>query len=302
MATFSFHPALPADVVVPATLDFARPFVGQVQKILESAGPGLRGASEIVLPGQAVAAILATAGLEMVSGLPTLTLYALGQKTERVGTLNLGDYRHLTVRSRRGEIPRGAAFPGYTVLDGSGRGMLEGQLAELAEDLGVAAEHIRVIDANVGQIDWTNPTAGMADRLIATGLATADWASRRVLYLPAGAGLAAALQAAAIHGLSESWPRTIRLSNIKPGGEKYEDGGFHVAELVDPQEMRVWGTALTGRWQADASAETLGQLAEELAEYGVSAEAGEGTITVAFPGGNVFRLAVTSAVQETAKT
>ncbi|OGC55551.1 hypothetical protein A3A78_01180 [candidate division WWE3 bacterium RIFCSPLOWO2_01_FULL_41_18] len=292
MTKFSFHLALPADVVVPATLDFGQNFLAQVQKILESAGPGLRTAGEVALPGQAVAAILATAGLEMVSGLPTLTLYSIGQKAERVGVLDLGGYRHQAVRSRRGDVPQGEAFLGYTVLDGSGRGMSAGQLGELAQILDVAVEEIRAIDANVGQIDWADPTKGMVDRLIATGLTKADWASRRVLSLPAGAGLAAALQAATIHGLSESWPRTIRLAS---GADK----AFHVGEIVDPQDMRLWGTNMTAKWQSDATAGTLRQLASELGTYGVSVEAGEGTISVAFPGGQVFRLAITSATCET---
>lgn len=291
MATFSFHPALPADINVPGTLDFAQPFAAQIQKILESAGVGLRTATEIALPGQAVAAILTVAGLEMLSGLPVLTLYALGQKTERVGILNLGAYRHETVRSRRGEIQHGDAHLGYTVLDGSGRGLSPTQVGELAETLNVTADSIRVTDANVGQIDWTNPTMGMVEKLLATGLTVADWASRRVLYLPAGAGIAAALQATTIHGLGESWPRTIRLA---AGADKV----FHVVEVVDPQEMRQWGTAQTAKWQNDATVETLRQLATVLGKYGVSAEEKEGKFVIAFPGGYVYHLAVSSASLE----
>ena len=281
MTTFSFHPGLRLGTNVPATLDFSRPFVGQVQAILESAGA-------VVVTGQAVAAILMVAGLEMVRGLPKLTLFTLGQNIERVGALDLGDYRHNTVRSRRGEIPGGKAFEGYTVVDGSGRGVTDVQFSELAEKLGVKPEEIRVVNAGVGQIDFGDPTAGMVNKLVLTGLTVADWATRRLVYLPAGSGLVAAIQAVTMHGLGESWIPVIRLN-------KGEDGAFHVAEICDPQNMRQWGTAMVGRWNADQSAETLKDLAENLAEYGVGVSAEGTTLKVSFPDGVTFTLNVSSA-------
>lgn len=285
MATFSFHPALKGDVNVPATLDFGKPFVPQVQKILESAGPGLMNREgEVTISGQAVAAILMVAGLEMVRGLPLLTLYSIGQQVERVGVLDLSDYRHNQVRSHRGEVPDGEAFTGYTVLDGSGRGISSAQMAELATILSTDPDKIRVLNANVGQVDWTNPTVGMVDGLLAKSLTKADWAGRRVLYLPAGAGLAAVVQATAIHGLSESWPKTIRLA-------KGDDGGFHVVEVCDPQDMRQWGTQIVARWTADRTAETLAMVAEAVG----FAEVDGNTITFAIPGGPTVKISATSA-------
>lgn len=285
MATYSFHPALKGDVNVPATLDFGNPFVPQVQKILESAGAGLMGREgEVTVSGQAVAAILMAAGLEMVRGLPLLTLYNIGQQVERVGVLDLSDYRHNQVRSRRGEIPDGEAFAGYTVLDGSGRGMTPAQIGELAIILGTDPGEIRVLDANVGQVDWTNPTVGMVDRLLATDLTKADWARRRVSYLAAGAGLAAVVQATAIHGLSESWPKTIRLA-------KGDDGGFHVVEVCDPQDMRQWGTQMVARWTADQTSEALKTVASAVG----FAKADGNTITFEIPGGPTVKMVATSA-------
>jgi len=290
--TYSFHPALPADVNVPATLDFARPFVPQIQNILEAAGPGLRNASEIAVSGQAVAAIVMVAGLEMVSGLPNLTLYTFGQKVERIGALALSDYRHQTVRARRSEIPQGEAYAGFTVIDGSGRGLTDVQSAELAEHLRVKPEDLRIVNANVGQVDFTKPAEGMVEKLLGTGLTVADWASRRVLYLPAGSGLAAVIQATAIHGLSESWPRTIRLSNVG-----YEDKAFHVAEVVDPQDMRQWGTNLVAKMQADTTAEALEALANSFEGIeGVAASADGSTISFEVKG-QKFNLNVSSAMQ-----
>jgi hypothetical protein len=287
MATnFSFHPALPSEVNVPATLDFAKKFAPQIKRILESAGAGLMNRDgEVTVSGQAVAAILMTAGLEMVRGLPHLTLYTLGQTVERVGVLDLGEYRHDFVRNRRDERSIGAEYPGFTVLDGSGRGMTEVQKIELAKKLKISPDEIRVINVctfgpeRKGQANFADPTNFMVESLLDTGLTVADWSSRRVLYLPAGSGLAATIQATTIHGLSESWPRTIRLAS---GADKV----FHVAEVVDPQDMRKWGTKMVGKWTADKTASVLTELAATIA----NAIAEGNIITI----GN-FKLVVTSA-------
>lgn len=293
MTTFSFHPALPGDVNVPATLNFGEPFIPQVQKILESAGSGLMDREgEVTVSGQAVAAILMAAGLEMIRGLPKITLYGFGAETSRLGGLNLGDWRHNVVRPHRSQIEGGMPYRGITVLDGSGRGLVEFQFGEIKELLGLPVQtQVRVINVNVGQVDFSQPTEGMVEKLLATGLTTNEWASREVFYLPAGAGLAAVVQATAIHGLSESWPRTIRLA-------KGDDGLFHVAEVVDPQDMRQWGTAMTAKWMVDLTNQTLSRLANNLAEYGISAKAKEGVLTVTFPDGGVFNLAISSAKVE----
>jgi len=275
MTTFSFHPALKLGTNVPATLDFNRPFVGQVQGILESAGSGLMDRDgEVVVTGQAVAAILMIAGLEMVRGLPKLTLFSLGQNIERVGVLDLGDYRHNVVRARRNEIPSGEAFAGYTVIDGSGRGITDIQRVELAEKFGLKPEEVRVVDAGVGQIDFTDPTAGLVHKLVNTGLNVSDWAARRLVYLPAGSGLAAAIQAVTMHGLGESWIPVIRLN-------KGEDGVFHVAEICDPQEMRQWGTAMVAKWTSDKSADALKSMVD-------SVNAGDGLCHVEFEGNTLI--------------
>jgi hypothetical protein len=49
--------------------------------------------------------------------------------------------------------------------------------------------------------------------------------------------------ATAIYGLSEVWPRTIRLN-------RRSDGSFHVDEIVDPQSMRQFGVGLVAKWDA----------------------------------------------------
>jgi hypothetical protein len=228
------------------------------------------------------------AGLEMVSGLPNLTLYTFGQKVERVGSLALNDYRHQTVRARRNEIPQGEASAGYTVVDGSGRGLTDVQRVELAERLGVKPEDIRIVDANVGQVDFTKPTEGMVEKLLGTGLTVADWASRRVVYLPAGSGLAAVIQATAIHGLSESWPRTIRLN-------KGADNAFYIEELVDPQDMRQWGTSIVAKWQADTTEAALKALESTAWWFEGLKITAEGTRVTIETHGQTFVLNVSSA-------
>lgn len=282
----SFHPAFKTDTNVPATLDFASDFIPQIQKILESAGSGMINADEITLSGQAVAAILMLSGLEMLRGLPKMTLFKFGEKIERTGVLNTADYRHKVVRNRRGEIPQGAAFAGYTVLDGTGRGLTAIQRKELAKLLRTRQNRIRVLDVNVGQVDFEkDPTAGMVDKLLNCGMTIADWAARKFFYLPAGSGLAAALQATTIHGLSESWPRTIRLN-------KLADGEFHIQEVVDPQDMRQWGAELRGSWESDQTAAVLAEIAASASITSVKAEGN--TLVVTNFDGRTFRVAVSS--------
>lgn len=290
--TYSFNQALKAENSnVPANLDFEQPFVPQIQKILVSAGSGLREATEITLSGQPVAAILMAAGLEMLIGLPNITLsvFATGGGLNRVGSLELGNWRHNVVRVQRDQVPQGEASKGYTVLDGRGQGLTEAQRDEIAEQLNIAPEDIRVVDFNAGQVDFTDPTQGVVEKLLRCGLTVADWAARRILYLPAGSGLAAVIQATAIHGLGESWPQTIRLSNVG-----HADKSFHVAEIVDPQAMRQWGVGVNAQWATDQTIAVLEALVTELEEKGISPKV-EGTQVLFEIGGKTFKLSVSSA-------
>lgn len=232
----------------PLNLNLSLPLEGQVKAYLKSLGNEALGKKRVVLTGQPVAAILTLPGLEMLGGLsslPNLALIPYG-KTEVVDWVNLADFRHNVVRSRRAEIPGGEAFAGYTVLDGAGRGLTAGQLTELAQKLDVKETDIRTIGVAMGQVDLTSAaaaTAGMVDKLLSTGLTTADWTGGRVLFLPGGAGIVAALQATAIHGLSESWPQTIRLN---AGADRV----FHVEAVENPQAMRQWAVGLAREMEA----------------------------------------------------
>lgn len=227
----------------------------------------LRRFGEFVLPGQAVGAILSLPILEMSTGMPVLTLYGFGRERqiEITGRLALGDYRQNEVRARRPELVAGEAYAGVTVLDGGGRGLTTAQLVELAGIVGVGVEDIRVLDMATGHVDMADPTAGMVTKVIATGVTFADLTSGRVMYLPAGNGLVAALQATTIYGLSEAWPRTIRL-NRRP------DGGFGVDEIVDPQALRQVGVQLGLRWRTEEAPvlvprDVLQRAAAALAHY-----------------------------------
>jgi hypothetical protein len=84
----------------------------------------------------------------------------------------------------------------------------------------------------------------MADLLIQSSLTVQDWTSGRVLFLPGGAGIVGALQAISIHGISEAWPRTIRLN-------KGSDNEFHVEEIVDVQSMRQWAVGLAAKLESE---------------------------------------------------
>lgn len=257
MATFSMSHEIPGDTVSPLNLDFARPFGPQVQEYYFNKAPDLRGYSDYGLPIQAIAAVMAVPVLEMSVGFPHVLIYNIGTK-EVVGVLDLGNFRHSVVRPRRAELARGEAYPGYTVIDGAGRGGLTGeQLEQLAERIGATTTEIRVMSAPMGHMNFSDPTAGVVDALVASGLSAEDWAGGRVLYLPPGMGLSAVVQATAIYGLSEVWPRTIRL-NRRP------DGSFAVEELVDPQALRQFGVALRAAWIAAVPTATLsGNIPEE---------------------------------------
>jgi len=238
--SFSMHPAIPADKKSPMAMDFACPFEGQVKTYFEGAGD-LRGFNPIGLPGQAVAAALALPVLEMSIGLPTMYLFGFGQEVKVVGELNLDNYRHNQVRPQRAKCPEGEAFAGYTILDGAGRGVTPEQMTEIVAAVGT--EDVRVINVSIGHVDPANITAGLVERLIGSGLAKADWTGGRILYLPPGFGPLAAVMITAIYGLSEVWPRTIRLN-------RRADGSFHADEIVDPQSLRQFGVGLVARWDA----------------------------------------------------
>lgn len=267
--TLTMHPALTPDGAQKAllTLDFARPFRPQVEEYLRGLGDP-RGFKRVVLVGQAAAASLVLAALEMLGGLPELVLYGMGKEATPLGELDLADYRHKAVRPRRAELPRGEAFSGYTVLDGGGRGLTPVQLTELAAQLGTSEDAIRVFDVSMGQVDFACPEKGMADRVIQTGVTWEDLTSGRVLHLPAGSGLVAAVMATTIYGLSESWPQCVRLASG-------EDRTFHVVEVLGCQEMRSFGTALVGELDAAVPRVTLSGNLPEAFRAAVIALAGE---------------------------
>lgn len=230
------------------SLDFSQPFIPQIQAYIEALGNDARGVTNVALVGQGVAAILVLPALEMLGSLPSIGLIPFGKK-EVVDWVAGADFRHNEVRSRRKELSHGETFAGFTVLDGSGRGLTSLQLTELAAQLGVEEIAIRVVNIQAGtrgQVDLTSAesaTAGMADLLVQTGLTVEDWTSGRIMFLPGGAGIVGALQALAIHGISEAWPKVIRLNADA-------DKVFRVAEIVDPQALRQWAVGLAARLDA----------------------------------------------------
>lgn|GEM_PF-1519935 len=238
--SFSMHPAITgADTTtVPLNLDFARPFVEQVTAYFQTVGD-LHGYVSFGLPGQAVAAVLALPVLEMAVGFPTVEVYDIGAK-KVVGEIALGEYRHNMVRPRRAELAHGEAYPGYVVIDGAGRGLTPAQLDELKKLVG--SDDVKVVAAPLGQLNFINPTKGVVDTLLATGITWETFTSGRALYLPAGMGLGAVVQATAIYGLGEVWPKTIRLNKV--------GNDFVVAEIVDPQDLRQFGVQLGAEWTA----------------------------------------------------
>lgn len=244
MKTYSMHPAITAatigieTTVNPLNLDMAAPFAPQVQAFFQKAGD-LSGYGSFALPGQGTAAILCLPVLEMSAGFPKTPCYDIGKKAV-VASLDLGKFRHEVVRPERAKLTRSEAYAGYTVIDGAGRGMTPVQLDELKKLVG--SEDIRVLAAPLGQLEFTDPTKGVVETLLATGVNFETLTSGRVLYLPAGMGLGAVVQATAIYGLSEAWPKVIRLN-------RNADGTFSVAEVCDPQALRQFGVMLAAGWR-----------------------------------------------------
>ncbi|MFH1744975.1 MAG: CRISPR-associated protein Csx15 [bacterium] len=247
--SFSMHPGIQANVQDPMTMDFGQGFEQQVRSYFEKTS-NLRGIKTFGLPGQATAAILSLPVLEMSVGLPTMFLFGFGREIKVVGELNLANYRHNIVRPRRNDCPEGEVFSGWTVLDGAGRGIENYQLAEIVEIVGVDQDNIRIIDVSVGHVDPADPTKGLVDRLIESGLTKIDWTSGRIVFLPPGFGPLAVVMATTIYGLSEVWPRTVRLN-------RRDDGTFHVDEVLDPQSLRQFGTELIKRWVEAIPAVTM---------------------------------------------
>ena len=253
----SVHPAIiDVERVREMTLNFDQPFVKQVQDHFHKMGD-LRGWNVAGLPGQAVAAVTFLPILEMTTGLPSIQPFQPGVGV--VGDLvDLGYYRNKVVRPRRSEIPEGEAYSGYTVLDGSGRGLTDLQLSQVQKEIG--SQEVRVMNVSMGQVDITDLTNGVANRLLETGLTNADWTSGRVLFLPGGLGLAAAVMATAIHGLSEAWPKTIRLNKV--------GNDFVVQEIVDVFALRQWGVQLLASWkEGTAPVPVPRNLLEEVANF-----------------------------------
>ena len=238
-------------------LNMAEPFTPQAQEYLRGLGDA-RGFGKVALVGQAVAALLVLPALEMLGGLPSLIFKGFG--SEAVYEVDAASYRHNTVRSRRKDLAQGETFAGYTLLDGSGRGLTPVQLSELATSLGVDPSMIRTLSVDMGQVDMGNVTAGMVEKVIATGITFGDLTSGRTLFLPGGAGIVASFMGVTIYGLGESWPRTLRLAQDA-------DKVFHLAEVVDPQGMRQWGVGLSAELDAAVPRVTLtGAISSEARE------------------------------------
>lgn len=194
----------------------------------------------IALIGQAPAASMMLPALEMMGGLPRIMLMGFGEGAKVLGWLDLADYRHNVVRPHRALIESNEVpFAGWTVLDSSGRGLVADQLTKLAESLGVGEDAIRVLDVGMGQVDFACPQEGMVEKLLGLGLSRGDWTSGRLIHLPAGSGLIAAVMATTIHGLSESWPFCLRIVR-DPGGS----GQFILTEVLDCQGFRQTGALI----------------------------------------------------------
>ncbi|MDQ3009047.1 MAG: hypothetical protein M3Q81_05690 [bacterium] len=258
MSKISFNARVQLEVNIPSALDFNQDFTPQVKSQIVAAGQSLLTATEVAVSDQAVAAMLMLPAIEMISGLPAITLYGFGsdRAVEQRGTLALSDWRHNTVRPQRANRPEGETFPGFTVIDGGGRTTPE-QIAQLAVLLDTPPDNIRVVAVPVGQIDTDASTKGIVEDLLAAPLTRGDWEANRLLYMPPGFGLAATLQGTAIYGLSETWPRTIRVA-------KGDDSQFNVAEVVIPQDMRQWATQLRVQLQSSRESELLTTVAGEL--------------------------------------
>lgn len=230
----------------PINLDFNRPFEGQIKAYFEGLGDP-RGYTHVALVGQATAAGLALPALEMLGGLPRLALVPF-QSREVAGWLDSRTFRHDVCRAmRRTEDTNKTEPAGYTVIDGTGRGLTQEQLKELAQ---YGINDIRVFSTNPGQVDigdlagdaGVKVAEGIRDAMVSAGYPINEPAggATRLLFLPHGAGIVGTVQALALHGFTGAWPRTIRIA-----GNPAE--GFHVREIVNPQDMRQWAIGLASR-------------------------------------------------------
>ena len=179
--------------------------------------------------------------LEMICGLPrTIQVQNMGTK-EIDSVLDLNEYRQKVVRPRRSDLNVTGIIhdADYIVLDGSGRGVTDQQAQWINDHYGA----FTLADIPLGHIDFANPTEGVVDKIIATGVSFEQLISGKVFYLPPGMGLGAAIQATAIYGLAEVWVPTIRLN-------RGEDSQFYVAEVLKPQNLRQWAVHLKAEWDA----------------------------------------------------
>ncbi len=239
--TISFVPFIPAQTEQVLTLDFNKPFVEQVKSFFNKSAD-LTETSITGYFGQGVAAILGLPVLEMSCGLPNaIAVMNIGTK-EIVGKLDLADFRHSIARPMRSRLGNGIVTNAdFILLDGAGRGLQDYQKKELEE---VIAGTVEVLSIPIGHIDFQEPTNGILETIIATGISFDQLTSGKILYLPPGLGLAAAIQATALYGLSEVWIQTIRMN-------QKEDGRFHVEEVVRPQELRQFGVKLAQKWRKE---------------------------------------------------
>lgn len=239
----AIDPTYQDDLCAPLDINYELPFTPQVLEHISSLGD-LRRFDEFVLPRQAVAACLVLPLLEMSVGMPTVTCYGFDSEHKAViyGNVSLSNYRYNVVRPRRIELMQKKALDGYAVLDGSGRGLTWSQHGQLAELLGCQITDICILGMNAGYVNMHGPTEGLVERVINACVTLGDLTAGRVLFLPPGHGLVAALQATTICGLSEVWPRVIRLGRTGPGA-------YAVKEVVDPHSLRERGMGLAAQWR-----------------------------------------------------
>jgi hypothetical protein len=93
----------------------------------------------------------------------------------------------------------------------------------------------------MGNIDPSNPSTGIVDKLLSLPITLEDWEGGKIIYNPATFGPLSAIQSSAIYALSGKWPFVVRL--VDKGAE-----GFHVKEILDIQSFRKIGKKLAEEW------------------------------------------------------
>lgn len=223
--------------------DEERPLASQVQEYLQRIGDP-RAIERVALTTKPLAPLLIPA-IEAMRRLPTLILYGYGEEARVLGELDLDEYRHRAVRPRRAQLAHGERLPRPTILDGAGRGLSASQREEIAAALGCAAVDLLTCDVSMGHVDLSCPEREMVERLFALDLSIEEWTSGRIVYIPPGNGIVAAIMATTIYGLAESWPKIVRFGR--------RDDAFHVAEVIDLQAMYEWGHQYAAELERDGA-------------------------------------------------